>query len=117
MDQVEDILTTTSSDVKYANAVSMIYNTDEEANDSFPNSIRYLVLKQTESWKDVHIDDDIQDPDRSDVLHMLESYSDVLTDRQYNMSSRCLTINLSQYLSIQYIFITKSLSELSYNNL
>lgn len=70
-DQVEEISTNTSSDVKRASTVSVIDNIDEENNDDgFSNDIPYPVLKQSESWKDVHIDDDIQDPYRSHISHV-----------------------------------------------
>lgn len=53
---------------------------DEEANDGFSDGIPYPVFKHTDSWHDVHICSEIQDTDRSQTLHMLEAYSDILTN-------------------------------------
>lgn len=71
--------------------ISIIENIIEEAHcDGFPNKILYPVLKQSENWNDMHKGDNMQYPHaRSHILHMLESYSDIVMDipggpRQYN---------------------------------
>lgn len=52
----------------------------EKANDGFTDGVPYHVMQQTESWRDIHIADDIQGSDISQIVSMLTSYSDILTD-------------------------------------
>lgn len=99
--QAEETSTPASSDVIHAYAVFLIENIDEKANDGFSADIPYPVFKQTECWRDLHIDNDIQDCDRSQILCTLETYSDILTDipGYTNATLLCLTTNLLQYLN------------------
>lgn len=39
-----------------------------------------MVFQQTDAWQDDHNDNDLQGTDRSNILNMLESFLDVLTD-------------------------------------
>lgn len=79
-DQAEEISTLTLKDIRIANTVSIIDNSDEEGNGGFSKGIPFLVLKQTETWHVFHINSDLLGTDRSQVLAMLEAYVDVLMD-------------------------------------
>lgn len=49
--QVEEI-STSSTQIRHANAVSMIDNVDTEANGGFQEGVSHPVFQQIERWKD-----------------------------------------------------------------
>lgn len=48
--QAKEISTPTSTDVRYANVMSLIDNVDDEANDGFREGLPCPFLKRTETW-------------------------------------------------------------------
>lgn len=61
--------------------MSVIDNVDEETqNDGFPNRIPLPGLKQTETLKNNHIGNDLNYQEKTQILQMLETYSDIFID-------------------------------------
>lgn len=76
-DDVEENSTPTSNNVAMANGVSVIDDT-ENGDDGFEDGVLFSVFKQKESWRDVCVNNELQKTDRTKMLDMLETYSDVL---------------------------------------
>lgn len=65
----------------HANTVSVIDNVDEETqDDGFPNCIPLPSVKETGIWKYIHIGNDLNYQEKTQILQMLETYSDIFID-------------------------------------
>lgn len=89
----------TSNDAAMANAVSVIDETDID-DDGFEGGVPFPLWKPKESWRDVHVADDLSTTDITKVLGMLESFSDVLTDIRGVMTASTHAIKVLDKTSI-----------------
>lgn len=80
--------------------------------DMLRNRKHTLLGPQAETRRDVHIDDDIKGSETSQILDMLESFYDILTDIPGSTNATQHVINvsitcLSLYVSTAYLCIMK----------